>query len=93
MYSYEERKKAVDLYIKYSKKASAVINELGYPNRRVVEIEIGIYAGLQVLHCFIAFKVDVLVLEAPPKTLNPDEGLSPVFPVHADFNIVVFKHF
>lgn len=33
MYSYEERKKAVDLYIKYGKKATAVITELGYPNR------------------------------------------------------------
>ena len=29
MYSYEERKKADDLYIKYGKKASAVINDLG----------------------------------------------------------------
>ena len=29
MYSYEERKKAVDLYIKYGKKATAVITELG----------------------------------------------------------------
>lgn len=38
MYSYEERKKAVDLYIKYGKKASAVINELGYPNRHVLVI-------------------------------------------------------
>ena len=38
MYSYEERKKAVDLYIKYDKKASAVINELGYPNRHVLVI-------------------------------------------------------
>ena len=33
MFSYEERKKAVELYIKYGKNASAVINELGYPNR------------------------------------------------------------
>jgi len=33
MFSYEERKKAVDLYIKYGKKAMPVIRELGYPNR------------------------------------------------------------
>ena len=30
----------------------------------VVEVEAGIYAGLQVFHCFIAFKVDAL------KTMN-----------------------
>ena len=27
--------------------------------RRVVEVEVGIYAGLQVFHCFVAFKIDV----------------------------------
>ena len=57
------------------------------------EIGIGIYAGFQVLHCFVVFNVDVLVLEAPPKTLNPDEGLSPVFPVHADLDVVIDKNF
>lgn len=36
MYSYEERKKAVDLYIKYGKRASTVIRELGYPDRHVL---------------------------------------------------------
>ena len=46
--------------------------------RCVVEVEVGIYAGLQVFHCFIAFKVDVLVLGASPKTLNPDVVQSPV---------------
>lgn len=33
MFSYEERKKAVELYIKYGKKVMPVIRELGYPNR------------------------------------------------------------
>ena len=36
MYSYEERKKAVDLYIKYGKKTSAVIHELGYPDCHIL---------------------------------------------------------
>ncbi len=31
MYSYEERRKAVELYIKYDKRACAVIRELEYP--------------------------------------------------------------
>lgn len=33
MYSYNDRMKAVQLYIKYNKNAAAVIRELGYPNR------------------------------------------------------------
>ena len=33
MYTYEQRMKAVQLYIKYYHKASLVIRELGYPNR------------------------------------------------------------
>ena len=33
MYSYEDRKRAVELYIEYSFKAAEVIRELGYPNR------------------------------------------------------------
>lgn len=36
MYTYEQRKRAVELYIKYLYKASAVIRELGYPNRHVL---------------------------------------------------------
>ena len=32
MYSYEQRIKAVELYIKYDRSAASVINELGYPN-------------------------------------------------------------
>jgi len=33
MYSYEDRMKAVELYIKYDLSAAATIRELGYPNR------------------------------------------------------------
>lgn len=33
MYSQEERKRAIDLYIKYDKCASDVVHELGYPTR------------------------------------------------------------
>lgn len=33
MYSYEDRKRAVELYIKYDLNAAAVIRELGYPDR------------------------------------------------------------
>ena len=34
MYSYEQRKKAVDLYFQYDQSISSVINELGYPQSR-----------------------------------------------------------
>ena len=61
--------------------------------RRVVEVEVGIYAGLQVFHCFVAFKVDVLVFEASPKTLNPDVVQRPVFSVHADLDVEIDKNF
>ena len=33
MYSYDERIKAVELYIKYGLRAATVIRELGYPDR------------------------------------------------------------
>ena len=33
MYSYENRLRAVKLYIQYDLSASSVINELGYPDR------------------------------------------------------------
>jgi len=33
MYSDEQRKNAIELYLKYGRKASLVIKELGYPNR------------------------------------------------------------
>ena len=36
MYTYEQRMTAVKLYIKYFHRASAVIRELGYPNRHVL---------------------------------------------------------
>ena len=62
-------------------------------SRRVVEVEVGIYAGFQVFHCFIAFKVDVLVLETSPKTLNSDVIQSPLFSVHADLDVVIDKNF
>ena len=61
--------------------------------RCVVEVEVGIYAGLQVFHCFVAFKIDVLVLEASPKTLNSDVVQSPVFSVHIDLDVVINKNF
>lgn len=34
MYSYEDRMRAVQLYIKYGKRGAAVIRELGYPSRK-----------------------------------------------------------
>ena len=36
MYALEERIKAVDLYFRYGRKASAVIRELGYPDRKIL---------------------------------------------------------
>lgn len=36
MYSYEDRKKAVELYIKYDLCAASTVRELGYPNRRML---------------------------------------------------------
>ena len=37
MYSYEERKKAIELYIKYDKRACAVIRELEYPTPKMLK--------------------------------------------------------
>lgn len=34
MYSYEDRMRAVQLYIRYGKRAAPVIRELGYPSRK-----------------------------------------------------------
>lgn len=34
MYSYEDRIRAMQLYIKYGKRTAAVIRELGYPSRK-----------------------------------------------------------
>ncbi len=36
MYSYEQRKIAIDLYIKYDLQVNPVIKELGYPSRRIL---------------------------------------------------------
>ena len=33
MYTYEEKKKAVDLFIKYDLSPATVIHELGYPSK------------------------------------------------------------
>ncbi len=38
MYSYEERKKAVELYIKFDKSACSVVRELGYPTTRMLTL-------------------------------------------------------
>ena len=38
MYSYEDRKKAVELYKKFDKSASAVVRELGYPTTRMLTL-------------------------------------------------------
>lgn len=38
MYSYEERLKAIELYIKYNNNSAAVIRELGYPNRYTLSL-------------------------------------------------------
>ena len=38
MYSKEERQKAVDLYIKYGKRAATAVSELGYPNRHTLRL-------------------------------------------------------
>ena len=69
-----------------------VIQRLMKP-RRVVEIEVGVNSFLQFLHCFIAFKVNVLVLETSPKTLNSDVIQSPLFSIHADLDVVIDKNF
>ena len=37
MYSYEDRMKAVQLYIKYES-LSGVVRELGYPNKRCLKL-------------------------------------------------------
>ena len=76
----------------YTFHQAVVIQRLMKP-RRIVEVEVGINSCLQVLHCFVAFKIDVLVLEASPKTLNSDVVQSPVFSVHADLDVVINKNF
>jgi transposase InsO family protein/transposase-like protein len=38
MYSYEQRKNAVELYIKFDKSACAVVRELGYPDTKMLRV-------------------------------------------------------
>ena len=38
MYSYEDRMKAVNLYIEYGHSAASVVHELGYPNRKILRL-------------------------------------------------------
>ena len=38
MYSYEDRVKAVELYIKYERSAADTIRELGYPSRKMLRL-------------------------------------------------------
>ena len=38
MFSYEERVKAVELYIKYGCSAAATVRELGYPGRKTLTL-------------------------------------------------------
>jgi len=45
MYSREKRMKAVELYLKYGKSASAVIRELGYPDRHTLQSWYKLYLG------------------------------------------------
>ena len=37
MYSYEDKMRAIELYLRYDRSA-AVINELGYPNRQTLRL-------------------------------------------------------
>ena len=37
MYSYEERMRAVELYIKHGKRLGATIRELGYPTKNALK--------------------------------------------------------
>lgn len=38
MYSYEDKMRAIELYLRYDRSAAAVINELGYPNRHTLRL-------------------------------------------------------
>jgi putative transposase len=37
MYSYEDRVRAIELYIKLGKRVRATIRQLGYPNQECIE--------------------------------------------------------
>ena len=38
MYSYEDKIRAIELYLRYDRSAAAVVNELGYPNRHTLRL-------------------------------------------------------
>ena len=38
MYSYEDKMRALELYLSYDRSAAAVVNELGYPNRHILRL-------------------------------------------------------
>lgn len=38
MYSYEDKMRAIELYLRYDRSAAAVISELGYPNRHTLRL-------------------------------------------------------
>lgn len=50
MFSYEKRKKAVDLYFKYHKNGAAVIRELGYPSRNALRYWVKEFENEGLLH-------------------------------------------
>ena len=51
MYTYKEKKKAVDLFIKYDLSPAAVIHELGYPSK--TSYTSGIRNTYRQVHCRI----------------------------------------
>ena len=50
MYSLEDRQRAVDLYFRYGRKASIVIKELGYPDRKMLAKWVKEYRETGCLH-------------------------------------------
>lgn len=38
MYSYEDKMRAIELYLRYDRSAAAVVNDLGYPNRHTLRL-------------------------------------------------------
>ena len=38
MYTYEDKMRAIELYLRYDRSAAAVINELGHPNRQTLRL-------------------------------------------------------
>ena len=58
----------------------------------VVVIEELPESGGQLLHGFVVLEIDVIVLHRAPQALDHDVVGGPAFSVHANFDIVVFKH-